>query len=79
MSAILSNVLGRPIRYAVIPKAFLQAQDGTMNRAFEFLEREGYAVGIHALWRNHPEVGWQDFETWAHSLDWSPLMGNPEK
>ncbi|WP_309894637.1 hypothetical protein [Archangium sp.] len=79
MAAILSNVLGRPMRYAAIPKAFLQAQGGTMDRAFEFLEREGYAVGIHALRRNDPEVGRQDFETWARSLDWSLLMGNPEK
>jgi len=73
--AILSRVLGRPLRYMPMPPGILRAQSPTMARAFEFLERTGYSVDIAALRRDYPEVGWLDFESWARGLDWSPLLG----
>jgi uncharacterized protein YbjT (DUF2867 family) len=75
MAEILSRVLGRPMRCSVLPRALLQVQGSSMARAFEFLESRGYEVDVATLRREYPEVGWQDFEAWARSLEWGPLLG----
>jgi len=40
---------------------------------FEWFDRVGYSVDLEALRSEFPEVGWQSFDDWAHSVDWSFL------
>jgi uncharacterized protein YbjT (DUF2867 family) len=90
-ACILSDVLGRRVRYRGIPPAALaagdqagdqagdppgsQADEDDRRRVFEWLDRDGHAAAIEDLRDDFPEVGWHDFEGWARKQNWSTACG----
>jgi len=70
---ILSEVLGRPIRFQELPIAAIRQQSEDTALMFEWFDRTGYDAGIAALRRDFPEVGWHSYADWARGFDWSVL------
>ncbi|PDS77959.1 NmrA/HSCARG family protein [Rhizobium sp. L43] len=70
---ILSEVLGRPMRYQELPIAVMRQQSEDAALMFEWFDRTGYDAGIAALRRDFPEVGWHSYADWANGFDWSVL------
>ena len=68
---ILSDAIGRPIRYQEIPIAVARQQSEDAALMFEWFDRVGYDVDIAALHRDFPEVRWHGFADWAHAFNWS--------
>lgn len=68
---ILSDAIGRPIRYQEIPIDAARQQSEDAARMFEWFDRVGYDVDIAALHRQFPEVRWHGFADWARAFDWS--------
>ncbi|MGX5804514.1 NmrA/HSCARG family protein [Bradyrhizobium sp. Arg314] len=73
---ILSEAIGRPIRYQEIPIAVARQQSEDTALMFEWFDRVGYDVDIAALHREFPEVRWHRFADWAKAFDWS-VLGQP--
>ncbi|KQV01119.1 nucleoside-diphosphate sugar epimerase [Mesorhizobium sp. Root102] len=70
---ILSEAIGRLIRYQEIPIAAARQQSEDAALMFEWFDRVGYDVDIAALRKEFPEVRWHGFADWARSFDWSVL------
>lgn len=70
---ILSQVIGRPIRYEEIPIAVMRQQSEDTALMFEWFDRVGYDADIAGLRRDFPEVGWHSFADWVRDFDWSVL------
>lgn len=68
---ILTEAIGRPIRYQEIPIAAARQQSEDAALMFEWFDRVGYDVDIAALHRQFPEVRWHGFADWARAFDWS--------
>ncbi|BCH11057.1 hypothetical protein MesoLj131c_53150 [Mesorhizobium sp. 131-3-5] len=68
---ILTEAIGRPIRYQEIPIAAARQQSEDAALMFEWFDRVGYDVDIAALRRQFPEVRWHGFADWARAFDWS--------
>ncbi|OBQ71895.1 NmrA/HSCARG family protein [Mesorhizobium loti] len=68
---ILSEAIGRPIRYQEIPIAAARQQSEDAALMFEWFDRVGYDVDIAALQREFPEVRWHGFADWARAFNWS--------
>jgi uncharacterized protein YbjT (DUF2867 family) len=68
---ILSEAIGRPIRYQEIPIAVARQQSEDAALMFEWFDRVGYDVDITALHRDFPEVRWHGFADWARAFNWS--------
>lgn len=73
-AAILSEVLGREIRYREVPLDALHAHSEELALMFEWLDRVAYDTDILALRETHPEVGWHTFEDWARAQDWQAAL-----
>ena len=70
---ILSEAIGRPIRYQEIPLAEARQQSEDEALMFEWFDRDGYDVDITALRKDFAEVRWHSFADWARAFDWSAL------
>ncbi|WP_095089808.1 NmrA/HSCARG family protein [Mesorhizobium sophorae] len=70
---ILSEAIGRPIRYQEIPLAVARQQSEDAALMFEWFDCVGYDVDIAALHKDFPEVRWHSFADWARAFDWSAL------
>jgi uncharacterized protein YbjT (DUF2867 family) len=70
---ILSEAIGRPIRYQEIPIAAARQQSEDAALMFEWFDRVGYDADIAGLRRDFPEVRWHSFADWARAFDWSAL------
>ncbi|UVK53864.1 NmrA/HSCARG family protein [Mesorhizobium sp. AR02] len=68
---ILSEAIGRPIRYQEIPIAAARQQSEDAALMFEWFDRVGYDVDIATLHRQFPEVRWHSFADWARAFNWS--------
>ncbi|BAV51823.1 NmrA family protein [Mesorhizobium loti] len=67
---ILSEAIGRPIRYQEIPIAAARQQSEDAALMFEWFDRVGYDVDIAALHSQFPEVRWHSFADWARAFNW---------
>lgn len=74
-ATILSEVLGREIRYREIPLDAIRQQSEELAVMYEWFDRVGYDADILALRETHPDVGWHTFEDWARAQDWPRLLG----
>lgn len=70
---LLSELVGREIRYVELSLDEVRAFNEDAALTAEWLGAVGYSVDIPALHQGHSEVGWQSFEQWARSRDWSAL------
>jgi uncharacterized protein YbjT (DUF2867 family) len=66
----VSQILGRTVE-AVGPFP------NSPNPLFEWLDRVGNHVDMPALHARYPEIGWQDFPSWAAVQNWRALATNP--
>ena len=73
-AAVLSEVLGREIRYQQVPLDALRQQSEEMALMYEWFDRVGYDADIMALRETYPDVGWHTFERWARSQDWAAAL-----
>jgi len=73
--SILSEVIGREIRYEGFPAETMRAENEDMATMYEWFNTTGYSADIAALRRDFPEVGWHDFKSWAQALDWQEILG----
>jgi uncharacterized protein YbjT (DUF2867 family) len=74
-AAILSEVLGRAIRYQEIPLEAIRQQSEELALMYEWFDRVGYDADILALRETHPDIGWHTFEDWARAQDWARALG----
>jgi uncharacterized protein YbjT (DUF2867 family) len=70
---ILSEALGRPIRYQELPIAAIRQQSEDTALMFEWFDLTGYDADIAALRRDFADVGWHSYADWARGFDWSVL------
>ena len=70
---ILSQAIGRPIKYQEIPIAVARQQSEDVALMFEWFDRVGYDADIAALRRDFSEVRWHSFADWAREFDWDVL------
>jgi uncharacterized protein YbjT (DUF2867 family) len=64
---ILSNELGRRMRYVHIPLEQVYQANEDMARMYEWYEKVGTGIDISALHQEYPEVNWLSFKDWAKS------------
>ncbi|MBB3461193.1 NmrA/HSCARG family protein [Rhizobium sp. BK377] len=70
---ILTEAIGRPIRFQELPIAAMRQQSEDAALMYEWFDRTGYSADIAALRREFPEVGWHSYADWAKGYDWSVL------
>ncbi|MBB3590898.1 uncharacterized protein YbjT (DUF2867 family) [Rhizobium sp. BK529] len=70
---ILSDAIGRPIRFQELPVSALRQQSEDMALMYEWFDKVGYSADIAALRRDFPEVAWHSYADWAKGFDWSIL------
>jgi uncharacterized protein YbjT (DUF2867 family) len=74
VAEILTRVTGHEVHYVELPlEQVRQAMGEDGARMFEWFDQVGYSADIEGLRREHPEVGWHNFEDWAKEQDWSAL------
>ena len=73
-AAILSEALGREIRYQEVPLEALRQQSEELALMYEWFDRVGYDADILALRETHPDIGWHTFEDWAREQDWPAAL-----
>lgn len=64
---VLSNELGRKIRYVHIPLDKVREGNEDMARMFEWYEKVGTGIDIPSLRQEYSQVNWLSFEDWAKS------------
>jgi uncharacterized protein YbjT (DUF2867 family) len=64
---VLSNELGRKIRYVHIPLDRVREGNEDMARMFEWYEKVGTGIDIPSLHQEYPQVNWLNFKDWAKS------------
>jgi uncharacterized protein YbjT (DUF2867 family) len=62
---ILSNELGRRMRYVHIPLEQVYQANEDMARMYEWYEKVGTGIDISALHQEYHEVKWLSFKDWA--------------
>src|ERR687883_474093 len=64
---ILSNELGRRIRYVPVPLEQVYQANEDMARMYDWYEKVGTGIDITSLHQEYPEVNWLSFKDWAKS------------
>jgi uncharacterized protein YbjT (DUF2867 family) len=75
---IISRVTGRETTYFEVPLAKAYEMSEDVGKMYEWFDTVGYSADIESLRRDYPEVGWQTFEEWARTQDWSALQTSAE-
>jgi uncharacterized protein YbjT (DUF2867 family) len=70
---ILTEAIGRPIRFQELPIAAMRQQSEDAALMYEWFDRTGYSADIAALRRDFPDVAWHSYADWAKGYDWSVL------
>jgi uncharacterized protein YbjT (DUF2867 family) len=75
-AAILSKVIGKPIKYEAFPPDNLMAQNPDLAIMLKWQEKNNYAADIKSLRKNFPEIRWHTFEEWARAVDWKRVLAS---
>ena len=67
---VLSNELGRKIRYEQVPMEQIRQASEDLAVMYEWFERIGTGVDVAALHKQYPEVNWLTFKDWVKSQNW---------
>jgi uncharacterized protein YbjT (DUF2867 family) len=70
---VLSNELGRKIRYEQVPMEQIRQASEDLAVMYEWFERIGTGVDVAALHKQYPEVNWLSFKDWVKSQNWGDL------
>jgi uncharacterized protein YbjT (DUF2867 family) len=71
---ILSEVLGREIRFHEVSLEAVRQESEEMAVMYEWFDRVGYDADILALRETYPDVRWHTFEEWAREQDWEAAL-----
>ena len=71
---VLSDVLGRRIRYIQVPLERVSQMNEDMARMYEWYDRMGTGINIASLHQAYPKVKWHSFEEWAKSKNWAGII-----
>jgi uncharacterized protein YbjT (DUF2867 family) len=64
---VLSDGLGRKIRYVQVPLEQIRQASEDLARMFDWFERVGTGIDIPSLHQQYPQVNWLSFKDWAKS------------
>ena len=67
LTKILSNELGRKIKYVQIPLEKIRQANEDIALMYEWYEKVGPGIDIPSLHQEYPQVNWLSFEDWAKS------------
>ena len=67
LAKVLSDGLGRKIRYVQVPLEQIRQASEDLARMFEWFERVGTGIDVANLHQQYPEVNWLSFKDWAKS------------
>ena len=73
---VLSNELGRKIRYEQVPMEQIRQASEDLAVMYEWFERIGTGVDVAALHEQYPEVNWLTFKDWVKSQNWEGLAAS---
>lgn len=73
---VLSNELGRKIRYEQVPMEQIRQASEDLAVMYEWFERIGTGVDVAALHKQYPEVNWLTFKDWVKSQNWGDLAAS---
>jgi uncharacterized protein YbjT (DUF2867 family) len=76
-AAVLSEVLGREIRYEGFPPEALRAYSEDTAVMFEWFDATGYSAPIADLRRDFPEVEWLTLARWGALQTWPAAASAP--
>ena len=71
MASVISDVLGRQIKYTALAVEAVRGQNEDLARMYEWFDRVGYDADIVGLRSLYPEVDWHRFSTWAREQRWA--------
>jgi uncharacterized protein YbjT (DUF2867 family) len=75
IARILSEVIGRPIRYVQVSIEQIRKTAGSeVAKMYQRFEDAPYYIDITALRAHYPDVKWHTFREWAETLDWKRLL-----
>jgi uncharacterized protein YbjT (DUF2867 family) len=74
VAAIISDVLGRQIKYTALPIDAVQSSNADLARMYEWFDRVGYDADVVGLRELYAEVDWHRFSDWAGEQDWSAIV-----
>lgn len=75
-AAILSKVIGKPIKYEAFPPDDMRSQNPDLAIMLKWQEKNNYTADIRSLRKDYPDVKWNTFEEWTKGLDWKALLGD---
>lgn len=70
---VLSDGLGRKIRYIQVPSEQIRQASEDLARMFEWFERVGTGIDVANLHQQYPEVNWRTFKDWVKSQNWDDI------
>jgi len=70
IAAILTAACDRPIDFAQVPIAEIEAHSTDLAAMFRYFAKTGLDVDVEGLRRDHPEVPWRSFAEWAAAQHW---------
>src|SRR5919106_812165 len=70
---VLSDELGRKIRYVKVPLEQIRQASEDLARMYEWFERVGTGIDVASLHQQYPEVNWLTFKDWVKSQNWDDI------
>src|SRR5919107_432129 len=70
---VLSDELGRKIRYVKVPLEQIRQASEDLARMYEWFERVGTGIDVASLHQQYPEVNWRTFKEWVKSQNWDDV------
>src|ERR687891_733770 len=70
---ILSDELGRKIKYVQVPLEQIRQASEDLARMYEWFERVGTGIDVASLHQQYPEVNWRTFKDWVKSQNWDDV------
>ncbi|WP_426403467.1 NmrA/HSCARG family protein [Streptomyces sp. R-07] len=74
MTGILAAALDRPVSFQEVPLASVRTRSTDLAAMFSYFTTTGLDVDVAGLRREFPEVGWQGFDDWARTQDWTAIL-----
>ncbi|MET8447985.1 NmrA/HSCARG family protein [Streptomyces sp. NPDC005209] len=78
MAEILTTAIGDPIAHQEVPLSYVRTHSEDLAAMFEYFTTTGLDVDVRGLRRDHPEIGWHTFSSWAAAQDWPALLAAPQ-
>jgi uncharacterized protein YbjT (DUF2867 family) len=67
---VLSDELGRKIRYAQVPLEQMRQASEDLALMYEWFERVGTGIDVASLHQQYPEINCRTFKDWVKSQNW---------